>query len=61
MEKIKRIITARRTFEADTGQYWVKSQRGRSYELWDERNELRRVFRIPAKRVFWVTPEEKEG
>ena len=61
MEKIKRITTARRTYEADTGQYWVKSQRGRSYELWDERNELRRVFRIPAKRVFLVRPEEKEG
>ena len=56
MEKIKAINTKTIRFEATNGQYWIKSAHDKAYELWDETEMLKRVARIPAKRVFWVEP-----
>ncbi len=56
MEKIKAIHTKTIRFEVTNGQYWLKSERGKSWELWDENEGLRRVKRIPSKMVFWIEP-----
>ena len=56
MEKLKAITTKTMRLEATKGQYWIKSIRGKAWELWDENESLKRVARIPAKRVYWVIP-----
>ena len=56
MEKMKCITTKTMTLEATKGQYWLKSARGKAWELWDENESLKRIARIPAKRVYWVIP-----
>ncbi len=56
MEKFKMIITKTLRIEATKDQYWIKSARGKAWELWDEVESLKRVARIPSKRVYWVIP-----
>lgn len=56
MKKIREIRTATKCYQASANQYWQLSARGKSYELWDETNLLRRILTIPCKRVLWVFP-----
>ena len=56
MEKFKAIETATKRIEAGINQYWIKSARGGSWQLWDETELLRCIKVIPAKRVFWIIP-----
>lgn len=53
-EKAKAISTKTIRFEATKNQYWIKSVRGKAWELWDETEMLKRVARIPVERVYWV-------
>lgn len=61
MEKMQAITTKTMTIEATKGQYWIKSARGKAWELWDETGLLKRVARIPTKRVYWVIPYLEGG
>jgi hypothetical protein len=56
--KTKLICTARITYEATRGQWFQKSKRGRSWELWmkDKDGIVRFLTRIPCKRILWVVP-----
>ncbi len=56
-EKAKAIVTARRHLLAVNGQFWLRSERGKAWELWGEDiGLLRRLCRVPCSRVLWVIP-----
>lgn len=53
---VEAITTAKLTIELAEGQTFYETNT--AYEIWDE-NPLRRVHRIPKKRVYWVASKEE--
>jgi len=52
-EKITALLTATTKIEPNEGQIILKSERGKSYEIWQQ-EPLRLIKRIPEKRVCFV-------
>ena len=49
------ITTARCVYIAGKDQQWIKTENGKSWELW-QLEPLRFIKRIAARLVFWVVP-----
>lgn len=62
MTKVQRlVVTSGVTYEATPGQYWLQSESGKRWELWDETDGfLRRVTYLAASRVLWARPWSEE-